>query len=498
MRKWVNMKKFIEKLENVKASPFEWILAVFAFYFLRRLLDVIIEADSYKTFSPQIFVCSGLAYAGAFLGIVLILHISTKEKIEKVTKASFVFWPLLLLVPLIDWVFSEGKGYVLTYISPKHFWYEFLSFFGLFGSYHVTYGQTLAILIGFLLIIIYAFFKTKSIVRTSFAASGYYLLIYFYASPAVFFYDKINLGTFFVFLFTAALWLLTYNREKFFSFVRSMYWSRVAHYLGLCLFGVLVHSIQVGGIPEIESLMYSLVSLFFAFQCALLINAIYDRERVIYNKEESYFLCGTFALTSFLLSLPVNNTFSSVILIYLLIAFIYSAPPIRFKRFGYWNNLIIGFESALAFAAGFTSQILDIELMPLNMFASIFLIFSLAANVKDWKDYEKDKKEGIKTLPVLLGRERGLKAIALITSLCFPLSVIMFAFWELFLISILFGLINGILFLKFKKEYAVFACYYLFAIVVFLYLFTLKGASYSGLEVAEENGKFIAQCIVDV
>ncbi len=143
-------------------------------------------------------------------------------------------------------------------------------------------------------------------------------------------------------------------------------------------------------------------------------------------------------------------------------------PPMRLKRLGFANNLIIGLCSMLALLFGFASVTSDIKSIGLRYILAVFIVFSIAANVKDFKDYESDKRAKIKTLPVLLGKKRALYMLAFLTSICFPLSVVILSIEKLFLISLFFSIANFMLFIKFCDERVVFATYFIFFIFIFL------------------------------
>jgi 4-hydroxybenzoate polyprenyltransferase len=248
--------------------------------------------------------------------------------------------------------------------------------------------------------------------------------------------------------------------------MKNSHWLRVLHYTGLVIIGGILSAVYFYKEVNVEMLYFASFSSFFAFQSALVVNNIYDKKKVDYPVNPYKNISIILASLAIVASLFINATFLLLTITYLLLGFVYSAPPIRFKRFGYWNNLLIGFESALMFAAGFVSQTPDIKLIPLNMFLTIFVIFSIAGNIKDLKDLEGDKKEGIKTLPVILGKKKSVRVLALLTSICFPLSAIMLGFWDLLLASVIFGIANAFLLMKFKTEKTVFACYFMFLLVL--------------------------------
>ena len=465
----MNAKKIIEKLENTKGNFWEWVLTIFALYSLRALLDLLLEAKIYPSFSLNFFITAYVSnllwYSSLFLAIVTILFLVTGKDIKKITKACFVFWVVILLVPITDFVCSGGKGFVLSYISNRYFWEEFFSFFGLFGSYHITYGQTLALCLGFFLVIFYSFMKTESFAKSFLAALAYYCIIYFYASLPMF-WAKPKMILFVLTVLQLILWHWFYDEKELKYLIKNSHWLRVLHYTGLTIIGGLLSAACFYKEVNVEMLYFATFSSLFAFQSALIVNNIYDGKKLAYPKNHYKNIGIILTALAIIPSLFINAAFLLLLITYLLLGFIYSAPPIRFKRFGYWNNLLIGFESALMFAAGFVSQNPDIKLLPLNIFLTVFVIFSIAGNIKDLKDYREDKREGIKTLPVLLGRKRSVKVLALLTSICFPLSVAMLGLWNLLLIRVIFGLVNGLLLLKFKTEKTVFVCYFGFLFVL--------------------------------
>jgi len=472
----MGLKQIIKRLENARGSFWQWLVAILAFCFLRRLLDLMLEADSYKTLvAGNVIRNYILWYVGLFLAIALILHFITREKIEKTTKAAFVFWPLILLVPVIDFFFSGGQGYTLTFIGGCDFWQEFFSFFGYLGSHHITYGQTIVSLLGLLLIVTYAFFKTSNVLRTLVAGGLYYLTAFFYFSLPLFTLPKIfSFSIFALVLVESIIWHACLNLKKLKELIKNSHLLRSMHYAGLALLGYIVFTVYLPGeIINPQAVLFTVIASFFAFQGAVVINNHYDKKKLDYPKKEYSLLGFLFFLIMVAASLYVNTTLVLVMLSYYLVSFIYSAPPIRFKRFGYWNNLLIGFESALMFASGFVSQSPDIKLMPINIFFTVFVVFSIASNIKDLKDQKQDKKEGIQTIPVILGERRGVKVLALLTSLCFPLSIAMLGLWQLFMASVIFGALNGVLLLKFKTEKTVFACYFAFLLVLGCWLLFL-------------------------
>jgi 4-hydroxybenzoate polyprenyltransferase len=468
----MKFKEFVEKLENAKGSFWQWLLVIFTFYFLRILLDIMFASVHYKLSLASIVKSYLLWHGGLFLAIVLTLHFATKERIKKVTKAAFVFWPVILLVPIIDFIFSGGQGYQLMYISGEAFLEEFLSFFGFLGSNYITYGQTIAALLGLFLIIVYIFEKTESAVKVLLGSFLYYISFYFYAALPVFIPHAVSWGLIsLIFVLELLLWYFRFNPKAAMEVLKGARWTRCMHYIGLVVFGAVFYQyLYPGNILDTRNIMLASLASLFAAQVALVVNNIYDRE-VPKIKLREYYAFGVVSLLLALMLASVQNNVAVIIVACFMGLYgIYSVPPIRFKRLGFLNNTLIGLESALMFAAGFVSQNPNIKLVPVNAFLAVFIIFAVAGNIKDLKDYERDKKQRIPTLGAILGKKNAARILAVLTSLCFPLSIAMFGFWSLLSASFIFAVINAALLLKFETEKTVFACYFLFLALIIAYL----------------------------
>ena len=94
----------------------------------------------------------------------------------------------------------------------------------------------------------------------------------------------------------------------------------------------------------------------------------------------------------------------------LLLAWAYSAPPIRLKLNGWWGNSAVGLSyEGLAWVTG-AAIVLGGDL-PSGPILIIALLYSIGAHgimtLNDFKSVEGDLKMGIRSLPAQLGRERA-------------------------------------------------------------------------------------------
>ena len=96
----------------------------------------------------------------------------------------------------------------------------------------------------------------------------------------------------------------------------------------------------------------------------------------------------------------------------LLLAWAYSAPPLRLKLNGWWGNSAVALSyEGLAWITG--AAIVLGGALPPTPILIIALLYSIGAHgimtLNDFKSVEGDLKMGIRSLPAQLGRERAAK-----------------------------------------------------------------------------------------
>ncbi|HEC94350.1 MAG TPA: hypothetical protein ENI45_00100, partial [Thermoplasmatales archaeon] len=106
-------------------------------------------------------------------------------------------------------------------------------------------------------------------------------------------------------------------------------------------------------------------------------------------------------------STAINHVTLFLILLYMGNYFLYSAPPLRFKRIPFFSKLFLSLNSLMLvilgyyFVTGFTS------LFPVEVILFFVVGYTAAVNFIDLKDYEGDREAGIKTIPTILGLRKG-------------------------------------------------------------------------------------------
>lgn len=118
-----------------------------------------------------------------------------------------------------------------------------------------------------------------------------------------------------------------------------------------------------------------------------------------------FFSLLTLAVASFLGPWVLGAT-----LIGVLLAWAYSAPPLRLKRNGWWGNTAVGFSyEGLAWVTG--SALMLGGAMPNWRSLALAALYSIGAHgimtLNDFKSVEGDRQLGLRSLPVQLGVARA-------------------------------------------------------------------------------------------
>lgn len=86
------------------------------------------------------------------------------------------------------------------------------------------------------------------------------------------------------------------------------------------------------------------------------------------------------------------------------LTYVYSAPPFRTKRFGWWANLTIATPRGFFLRLAGWSLVRAPDTPEAWFIAGVFFLFLLgAASTKDFADMKGDKAAGCRTLPIIYG-----------------------------------------------------------------------------------------------
>jgi chlorophyll synthase len=137
-------------------------------------------------------------------------------------------------------------------------------------------------------------------------------------------------------------------------------------------------------------------------------------------------------LLSLLLSLALGPWGFGAAVVGLLLAWAYSAPPLRLKRNGWWGNAACGIcYEGLAWVTG--AAVMAGGQMPDLRSLILAALYSAGAHgimtLNDFKSIEGDRQMGIKSLPVQLGPRRAAIAAGGTMALAQVLVVLLLLDW---------------------------------------------------------------------
>lgn len=262
----------------------------------------------------------------------------------------------------------------------------------------------------------------------------------------------------FSFIFIAGLFL--YQKEKLFSFLKNIRPPQIIYHLGLLLaglgLGMVVSSSSITNYFSFFNVIGFIIlaeSVILAWLASVTVNDLIDQKidkktnsfRPLIQKsfsESEYKAIGMLLfLSSLLFSSIVNVKFALLLIAYQAVAWLYSSWPFRLKRFAFISTFVSAIASLMIFFGGFilSSPNQDLTELPKTMVILLISVFTLSLPIKDFKDIEGDKEDGIFTIPVIFGEYWGKIIVGAGIFLSFLLSVLLFNEFHLFWWAIFFG-----------------------------------------------------------
>lgn len=289
----------------------------------------------------------------------------------------------------------------------------------------------------------------------------------------------------------AGIWFFQTQKAKFLAVMRNSRPERVGFYLALLGIGMFFAYWQgLGGISnwvDIMSIIVLAISWYGAWMFAVHTNDIADIRidsisnptRPIINKElsvtEMQEVSYIWLVVSLLGAFSVSYYSFFLILIFTAAYYIYSAEPLRLKRFPIVSSFLISLACLSTILAGFffISVSKVATTFPTLMALGIIIIFTLAVNIRDLKDVAGDKSDGIYTLPVIFGKY-GQQIVAVMFACSFLLVPLLLSFYSLYVLALPASLLGYYLVNRkpFEEKY-IFDLYFVFALLMIVLYFML-------------------------
>jgi chlorophyll synthase len=180
------------------------------------------------------------------------------------------------------------------------------------------------------------------------------------------------------------------------------------------------------GVPILDNWMTALLGVILAgpLVCAMsqAINDWYDRHVDAINEPHrpipsgrvpglwGLYIAGIWSLLSLAVAAVLGAWVLVATVVGLVLAWAYSAPPLRLKRNGWWGNAACGFSyEGLAWVTGAAAMLGGN--LPSSAILVLAVLYSIGAHgimtLNDFKAIRGDSEMGIRSLPVSLGPQRA-------------------------------------------------------------------------------------------
>jgi len=505
MRKIEN---FIKKILGKRINGINLMVIFLAIIFLRVFIEKFLATSSSLSAGEMLieylhnFFFFSIAYLLVWIFLSLVLKINPQKL------AYILIWAALLIIfpPLLDMLKTHGQVFWSFYLlsSPKDLLSQFITFFGHLPSGIVYFGTKIIFLLAIILCFGLILTKTKDFLKALIGAIGIYAILFFMGSFPTFFvivYDffsktqKIasiqgyNIAQFFSahvgilglgyqgvgYSFAASLNLIYFlflilllsslflaiNKKKFWALIKNYRYAQIIYHSGLFLIGLGLGFLAYPqnfnlNIFSILALVVSLVSIWLVWGASVIFNDIYDfpidqisnPQRPLPQNIFELRGYASLGIILFILSiigaLTLGWPFAFLLIAFQILAWFYSAPPFRLKKFPLVATLVSSSASIMILFFGFILVSSNQTIHYLSWIIPILLVitYTLSLPIKDLKDIAGDKKYSIWTIPVIFGEKKSRLIIASSLFVSFMLSVFFLNEKRLFPWALLFGIIT--------------------------------------------------------
>jgi 4-hydroxybenzoate polyprenyltransferase len=509
-----NISDFIKKATGKEASFLDILLVFSGVVFLRIIAEQFIARSApISTYETVIeYIHNFYFFSLSFILIGFMLKIILKDSFSKIMGMLLPATLLVLLPPLIDMVRTGGEVYWSFYSlsTLRDMPGQFVTFFGNLPPGIRYFGTKIVFFLALTLVGGLVFIKRRKLLLAVISSLGTYGILFLMGNfPGffTFFYkgviegkDIFSIKSFeiaqfvgspssvmgikapgisyafpykleFIYFLLLIILLATgfywHERKKFWSFCKNARFPQLIYHGGLFLVGAGLGFLRFG-----ENLKFDIFSLasvvvleavfVLAWLASVVVNDIYDLEidritnsdrplpQNVFSLEEYRNLGAILFFLSVLGGLTVGFSFAALAITYQILAWFYSAPPLRLKKYPVIATFTSSLASLMVVFSGYILLSTDQGIHSLSWRIILLLIvaYTLSLPIKDFKDIEGDKKDQVWTWPVILGERKGrlFVSISLFISSILPVFFLhepkLFP-WALFFGSILYLAINS-------------------------------------------------------
>lgn len=515
------MLKFVtEYINHIKRGELtlnSFLLTFLSIVIIRTVLEFVFESGHFLALKSSFYYIL-VDYAHIFISwltlyafISLILFYLTPVSLTHTFKVTLHFFGVIIIVPILDYFVFETGTIVYNYTFDT-FWFSFLNTFNPFIELaFATKGVRVEIALVLIFAYVFVYIESKKRMKALLSVVLIYTVIYAYGYLPAFYnflldtrFEEIMNNSFlrtksdvqfnlYIYLPLIVLLLVLLFKQLDKGLKKAIQDSirieRFTIYLGLFLFGFVMtikHNAlgwDIVNLFDVQKVSLACLSLLFMFAYSTVLNNIHDIEidkisntkrplvmQVIAFEHYSE-LKNVYLFMALLMALGINEHFFVLSLLILSLSYLYSAKPLRLKRHFVFANITLSCIAVSVYLLGVT--LFEGNLTFINsdktLLVFIFMLFFISANIKDIKDISGDKKEGLCTLPILLGEAKTMLIIKVSAFVCMALFLYLLDFGVMILTALLAVMLA--LSLKLKNSESYLLGLQLIALLVYIFIF---------------------------
>jgi 4-hydroxybenzoate polyprenyltransferase len=495
--------QFISGIENTPLSFASFVVGFFALILVRLTVENILGLFPERSFFFFFFEFTHtfLFFLCSFFILLPVVRFAGASTLKQATNILLFGFLIILTPPVVDTLIFHGSHFWSFYEFDglRGLITRFFTLFGDTPDIGITYGVRVEVVIVTCALGLYAFLKSGRLHKALVTALLAYTILFVLGTfPS---WITLVLMTFQKGLFSitsndvAALFLspepvlgrdlsdfrsvLNFKMSLVYAGLASMLgalllfrevptsfvalWKnarlpQLCYHAGLLLLGMLLAFYFAEGHLEFEffhllGIGILLLAVESAWLASVVVNDLHDTAiDILTNPKrpliehtitpEAYQMFGVlFFIISLLFSGIVSFSALLLLLSYQALAWLYSASPLRLKKYPFIATFLAAFAGILVLITGFVSvaKTHDISQLPLSLLVYLFIAYFLALPIKDFKDIAGDRQDQVYTIPVLLGETVAKHVIGSLTFLLFAFSPRILHMPSLFLPAIFFG-----------------------------------------------------------
>jgi 4-hydroxybenzoate polyprenyltransferase len=433
---------------------------------------------------------------------LIYLKLFLKESLKKIANILLWGYWIIIFPPLIDKIIFGDSLFWSFYLfnGVSELFKNFFLFFGENPQVGITYGSRIGTLFSLVFLGVYFYYKKRKIWKTALGVLGAYLIFFLlssfpslityvieffkgnniflifsadvaktFISPFRFFGFKVGEAeaflSFRLSLFYCPLLFLSLvflqkilSKEKLKALVRNIRYPQMFFNFGIFFIGIGLgwfyfsdnFKLDLFSVLVITNLM---IAIFSAWFYSVFVNDLNDRVidkrtnqerpliKEVFSTKEYRDYSLVFLFFALIASLLIGAKFFLLIVVYLFFTWIYSAYPFRFKRFPVVAGIVSALASLIFLFMGFVliADQQELSSFPWRIFVLLFIAYFFVIPLKDLKDIEGDREDGVITLPTLFGVKKSRFILGSLVLASYFFSVYIINETRLFLPALVFG-----------------------------------------------------------